>query len=189
MKANTKITLHQHDDNWLNQYKTILDLLDSTCAGLFESIEHIGSTAISGIQAKNIIDIQCGVLDFSQLDVIESKLKPLGFKLIKEFKQDHVPFKDHDYLELGWEKRFFTGIYNDIECNIHVRIIGSKNWNFAIQFRDFLNHNKEIALAYEQIKDRLAESGISSKYYTMIKDPVCDLIYFAMSNATKGNNQ
>jgi len=96
---------------------------------------------------------------------------------LAHIKQDHVPFHDSDYYEKGWDKLFFTGSVQNIFCNVHIRIIDNPNWIFALQFRDYLNQNKQVATAYEQIKLRLVSLGIDIQNYCHIKDPVCDLIY------------
>lgn len=73
------------------------------------------------------------------------------------------------------------GRYQSIACNINVRVFGSDNWDFALSFRDYLNKHKQVAIAYEQIKMRLAVAGVDKQAYCYIKDPVCDLIYHAIN--------
>ncbi len=177
------ITLSTHQQNWVKNFNLIAELIKTQCGNTILAIEHIGSTAIKKIKAKDIIDMQCGINSFSAIPQIKAKLEPLGFTLLDHIKQDHVPFHDHDYFEPAWEKRFFRGEYQGIECHLHMRIYESKNWHYAIDFRDYLNDNPKVAIAYEQIKERLQQANVSRDEYCLIKDPVFDLIYYQMSLA------
>lgn len=176
-KPTDLVRLSEYQKNWPEQFKKVAAMVKDSCGELIPKIDHIGSTSIVGMKAKNIIDIQCGLNNFDDMDEIIPKLESLGFNYVQDFIRDHVPFKDMDYIEPGWEKRFFRGNHQGIDCNVHVRIIGSANAQFALEFRDYLRTNKAIAKAYEQIKSRLEEAGVTYKTYTYIKDPVCDLIY------------
>ena len=183
-KTTNLIELSNPKVEWEKNFQCIANILFKICGDLIKEIEHIGSTAIIGIKAKDIIDIQCGVNNFSQIKTLTMKLTGLGLSQLEHIKQDHVPFHDFAYFEKGWEKRFFTGLIQNIHCNVHIRILESANWNFAIQFRDYLNKNEKVAIAYEQIKTRLAKSGVNKQDYCYIKDPVCDLIYYAVKTSS-----
>ena len=183
MSQTIPVEILAYQQDWPTHYETIKSHIQSTLGELILAIEHIGSTAIPEMPAKNIIDIQLGVNDFLQMNLISNKLKPLGFVQIETIKQDHIPFQPHNYFEAGYEKRFFQGKINNIACNLHIREYLAENWNFAIQFRDFLIKNTEAAKAYAQIKTRLAETHTNLRDYCYIKDPVCDLIYLLFKHS------
>ena len=42
------------------------------------NIEHIHSTAIANVPAKDSIDLQVGVKDFSTIDIVKGKLSEIG---------------------------------------------------------------------------------------------------------------
>jgi GrpB-like predicted nucleotidyltransferase (UPF0157 family) len=153
--------------------KKILD-----CAGhLIERVDHIGSTSVPGLVAKDVIDIQIGVRDFTNINTLKVVLAGLGFEMVEEFKQDHVPGREFSEFAPGWEKRFFKSL-GSRPVHIHVRQVGEKNYEFALGFRDYLRGCSEAAHIYGQFKQRLAKAVQDNlKAYTLIKDPVCDLIY------------
>ncbi|WP_419421495.1 GrpB family protein (plasmid) [Legionella sp. D16C41] len=144
--------------------------------GLVKKVEHIGSTSIRDAKAKDILDVQLGINTFEDIDKIKSILNKLGFEYIDSIQQDHVPFHEFDYFEAGWEKRFFKGIFQAQFYNIHIRIFNSKNWNFALDFKKYLNKNSNAKYAFIQFKARLANSGVSKEDYCLIKDSIIDLI-------------
>ena len=97
-------------------------------------IQHIGSTAIDQLKAKDIVDVQVAISSFDKVEALHPIFQSMGLEYIEAFKQDHVPFKGSDYFSSKWEKRFFTGSFNEQRFNIHVRLQSSHNWNFALDF-------------------------------------------------------
>ena len=65
------IFLVQHDDRWYEYYKeiesTITDLLASYPV---KRISHIGSTAIQGIWAKNIVDVMVEISEKADMEEV-----------------------------------------------------------------------------------------------------------------------
>lgn len=169
------IELKLHTSKWKDSYEQLSKILLSNQDKIFVEMAHIGSTAIIDAPAKDIVDIQCAIDSFNKTNQVKSILEPLGFKYF-EFHQDHVPFHPHDYFHPAWEKRFFSGWYEGQGFNIHIRLVNSLNWKFAIQFRDFMNINKDARIAYMQFKERLAASKINIKDYCLVKDSVIDLL-------------
>ena len=170
-----KAEILAYQEKWPEQFLKIKEKILQKIAGF--PIEHVGSTSVEGLPSKDIIDIQLGVKNFAEVNLWTEDLKRLGFEYVPGINRDHVPFKEISYMEEGWHKRFFRGTINGIKVNLHVRILGSKNWDFALTFRNFLRINPLAKKAYGQVKQRLAESGVSSGIYAYTKDPVCDLIY------------
>ena len=176
----SNITLTKKHKDWARVFESFKSRLLSKLKNI-EAVEHIGSTAITSISAKDVIDVQIGVKSLENIADLDGYLTQLGLCQNKDCQQDHVPMKDHDYFEPGWEKRFYSGEFEETMFHVHVRIYDNPNWNFAINFRDKLNQNPDVAIAYEQFKSRLAESGLDRNTYAYIKDPVFDLIYLLVS--------
>ena len=66
------IFLVEHTDKWADDYQEVEALLQDLFAGCpVHRISHIGSTAIQGIWAKNIVDV---MVEFSQ----GADMKPVG---------------------------------------------------------------------------------------------------------------
>lgn len=165
-----------YQKSWPSDFKRIEEKLREKMGNDFP-LEHIGSTAVEGLSAKDIMDVQLALKDFSELESLKGSLLSLQFEYLSHIKRDHVPFKEFDESEKSWEKRFFRGKLEGKKVNLHIRLLGSSNWRFALLFRDFLRASKEAKTAYSQLKKRLAGNGVSTGAYAYIKDPVCDLIY------------
>jgi GrpB-like predicted nucleotidyltransferase (UPF0157 family) len=50
-----------HDPAWLTEYAVLAARLNSALGGVARSIDHVGSTVVSGLAAKNCIDVQIQV--------------------------------------------------------------------------------------------------------------------------------
>jgi GrpB-like predicted nucleotidyltransferase (UPF0157 family) len=85
-------------------------------------IAHIGSTAVPGLGAKDIIDIQIGVDNLSR-DVV-SRLVAAGHEFVAKHGNDHVPQGDANSPE-GWVKLHFRGPSRIRPCHVRVRVRGN----------------------------------------------------------------
>lgn len=65
------IFLVQHDDKWNEYYKEIEYTITELLAGYpVKRISHIGSTAIQGIWAKNIVDVMVEISEKADMEEI-----------------------------------------------------------------------------------------------------------------------
>jgi len=82
------IFLVQHDDRWYEYYKeiesTITDLLASYPV---KRISHIGSTAIQGIWAKNIVDVMVEISEKADMEEVAHILEQNGFIRMSDEKR------------------------------------------------------------------------------------------------------
>lgn len=148
-------------------------------------IDHIGSTAVPLLCAKDIIDVQVTVRSLAG-DIVHS-LQSAGFVHRPGITQDHVP-PGYDGPISGWSKLFFLQPVGDRRANIHVRVAGQPNQRYPILFRDFLRASRPTAAAYGELKRRLAASLANDETYPDVKDPAVDLIYFAAEAWAKQTN-
>ena len=73
------ITLVPHDAGWADIYeRTAADILDAL-AGAALSIDHVGSTAIPGIDSKPVIDILVLVKSYDPEEAYRMPLESLGY--------------------------------------------------------------------------------------------------------------
>jgi GrpB-like predicted nucleotidyltransferase (UPF0157 family) len=151
------------------------------------SIDHIGSTAVSGLPAKDIIDIQITVSDLNA-PVYFSRLIDAGFKSRADIVADSLVGVDDDSVELA--KRYFQQQPGGRKANIHIREAGRLNQQYPLIFRDYLRADSTTRLAYAAIKQQLAERlGNDAEAYYAIKDPYMDSIYQAAKLWDKLANQ
>ena len=142
-------------------------------------IDHIGSTSVTGLASKDVIDIQVSVEQDSDLDGVARELEKAGWTPWPGITRDHqVPGSLQD--ERAWRKRYFREPPGFRRVNIHVRVIGQPNQRYPLLFRDYLRAHPYSAEAYETLKRDLALL-LHNDYdrYSDVKDAACDLIYFA----------
>lgn len=104
------------------------------------AIEHVGSTAVPGLCAKPIIDIMVGIRSLSDAPACLEPLQGLGYEYHPR-AEAMLP-----------ERRYFgrTGYH------LHMVEATSDFWRRHIRFRDRLRAEPETALAYGELKQRLA---------------------------------
>ncbi|WP_308294266.1 GrpB family protein [Streptomyces sp. ST2-7A] len=140
-------------------------------------VAHIGSTAVPGMAAKPVLDLQAGT-ELS-LDAAEEKfsapLAELGF-VLSPHRRDHVPAGRDDEPEL-WAKRLWLrrgGPEGDV--NLHLRREGSPNLRLALLFRDWFRAHPEAVPGYSAFKRVLARHVTDLAAYSDVKDPVVDVL-------------
>jgi GrpB-like predicted nucleotidyltransferase (UPF0157 family) len=169
------VVISQPRTDWPRRAATLIGELRARLP-LAERLEHIGSTAIPGMAAKDVLDIQVSVsdLDIAAL-VFDEPLAALGFARLP-YNQDHVPAGRDDPPEL-WEKRVWTRRnHAEGDANLHVRRSGSPNERLALLFRAWFQCHPEAVPAYSRFKTLLADLGLDVGTYSDVKDPVVDLV-------------
>jgi GrpB-like predicted nucleotidyltransferase (UPF0157 family) len=152
----------------------VRDRLQEALGDLAERIDHIGSTSVPGLAAKDVIDVQIGVPDLGDPRLVPA-FERLG-ATATDITTDHVPPGDESGTS-AWEKRYFRPPVSWRPTHLHVRETGRSNFRYALLFRDYLRHSTAAAATYAQIKvtlSRLHPQDVDAYY--AVKDPVCDLI-------------
>ena len=137
------IVIVPYDAQWPERFLQLGTALRGVLGEIAVRIDHIGSTAIPGVDAKPIIDIQISVASFEPVSLYRDPLVNLGFV----FREDNPDLT----------KRYFREKPGDHRTHIHVRRQGSWSEQFALLFRDYLRTHAEEAEAYVALKYRLAE--------------------------------
>lgn len=169
------ISIVPYDQGWPGEFKTIAAQLRQALGNLALRIDHIGSTSVPGLDAKDRIDIQVTVQGLDK--PVEDALSQIGYTRL-EYLVDHPPFGVDSEPE-QWEKWIFEPPRGQRPTNLHVRIVGRANQRYALLFRDYLRSHPASAAAYAELKRRLAQNLADEDTYPDVKDPAVDLIYFA----------
>jgi GrpB-like predicted nucleotidyltransferase (UPF0157 family) len=171
------IEIVPYDEDWPREFAEIAGPLRVALGEVALRIDHIGSTSVPELAAKDVIDMQVTVRDF---DVpLEALLSSLGYIRRLDINGDHLP-----PLVSGpaseWEKRYFQPPEDQRPSHLHVRAHERANQRYALLFRDYLRTHPVAAGAYAEIKHALARYHPEDwdAYYD-IKDPVCDVIWSA----------
>jgi GrpB-like predicted nucleotidyltransferase (UPF0157 family) len=161
--------------SWPGEFRQLAEILRASLGDLALRIDHIGSTSVPGLAAKDRIDIQVTV---ASLDApVEEALNRLGYQRLEHLR-DHPP-SGMDAKAGDWSKWVFKPATSQRPTNLHVRVAGRPNQRYALLFRDFLRTHPDTAEAYAELKRRLAQNLADPDTYPDVKDPAVDLIYFA----------
>jgi GrpB-like predicted nucleotidyltransferase (UPF0157 family) len=108
-----------------------------------DELQHYGSTAISGLSAKPIIDMMAPVTSLDHADALGRGLANAGYQMI-----DAGFFK----------RRFFRRAVEDADLAFHLHLVVSPTWPLKneLLFRDWLIQHPRVAHAYEALKLELA---------------------------------
>jgi GrpB-like predicted nucleotidyltransferase (UPF0157 family) len=126
-------------------------------------IEHVGSTAVSQLGGKGIIDIAIAV-DKKEMDSISKQLQDLGYEFRPSFSTP--------------DRLYFITYLPDPEeskrrYHIHLTYPESQDWKDLIFLRDYLRSHPEEAKKYGELKEKAAsESNEVGEKYRMLKDPL-----------------
>ena len=133
------IFLVQHDDRWCEYYKEIESIITDLLASYpVKRISHIGSTAIQGIWAKNIVDVMVEISEKADMEEAAHILEQNGF--IKMSDEKRRISLNRGYTKDGFAEKVY---------HIHLRHVGD---NDELYFRDYLNEHPQIAKTYEALK-------------------------------------
>lgn len=168
------IVIVDYRPDWPDIFARLGEELRQSLGGVALRIDHIGSTSVPGLAAKDIIDIQVTVAGLDD-DRIAPGMKRVG--AIERFKGtfDHEPpgvsIPEDQRQKWLWHLR-----RDDVDANIHIRIDGCWNWRYALLCRDFLRAHSGTADAYGEVKRQLAHRFRHDvESYYDIKDPAFDL--------------
>ncbi|MHA0040258.1 GrpB family protein [Deinococcus sp. PEB2-63] len=137
------------------------------------ALHHIGSTAVPGLRAKDVTDLQIGLGDLNAAPAVLDTLAALGYEPRPAVTTDHLPpglTLDPAELRKAYASR--AG-----QVHVHVREVGRFNHRYPLLMRDFLRGAPAAAAAYGEVKTQLARLHPRDvDAYYAVKDPVMDLI-------------
>lgn len=124
-----------------------------------QAMHHIGSTAITGIVAKPIIDMLCVVHHLGAVDSANPRLQSLCYIA-----------KGENGIE---GRRYFQKSAEDGRRSHHLHVFetGSPHIERHLAFRDYLLAHPDRAADYSTLKSTLAETAPSKAAYQEAKSP------------------
>ena len=172
------VAIVDYDPTWPGQFQRLAAELRRHLGEAASRIDHIGSTAVPGLAAKDVIDLQVTVASLAEADRLAPAFQRAGY-VPAPYRHDHRPAGDSSDPAL-WEKRLWQSPPGGRRVNVHVRVAGWPNQRYALLFRDYLRARPDAAAAYARLKRGLAgQVGGDLGAYTELKDHVCDLIVVA----------
>lgn len=148
---------------WADDASRIIKRLQMACGEKALRVDHIGSTAVEGMDAKDVIDIQITVASLDIADEINGALGEVGFPRIDHITADWSHTEDPAL----WRKRIHCAADPGRPANIHIRVDGWPGQQFALLFRDWLAANPGVQQDYLAAKRR----ALSAPDYAEAKEP------------------
>lgn len=141
-------------DSWPREASRLCDRIRGAAPEDILGVDHIGSTSVPGLAAKDVIDIQVTVADLAAADRIGHLLSAAGFPGVPGANRDTPKPPDLD--PARWQKRFHANADPGRDVNVHVRAAGSAGWRYALMFRDWLRADPGATALYAAHKNTLA---------------------------------
>ncbi|RDH75525.1 dephospho-CoA kinase [Mycolicibacterium moriokaense] len=159
----TPVALVPYDPAWAADAERISNRLKMACGARALRVDHIGSTAVAGMDAKDVIDMQVTVESLDVADELAEVLRGAGYPRIDSVTSD-VP---HDGDPSLWRKRFHGAADPGRPAHVHLRVDGRPNQRFALMFVDWLKANPGVRDDYLAAKRR----ALSEAEYADAKEP------------------
>ena len=177
-----RVTIVEPKASWPTEFEAVAVALRKALGPHALRVDHIGSTAVPGLPAKDVIDVQVTVAALDRERLVPA-LASASF-VDQGIGSDHRPpgasGSDDD-----WRKLLFKPATGR-PVNVHVRVAGKANQRYPLLFRDYLREHPDAAEAYARLKRGLADLGLDPGAYTDVKDPACDLIFIAAEAWAEG---
>lgn len=160
-------TLSPPDPTWPAQADRLLARIRRAVHPTAVTLDHIGSTAVPGLVAKDVVDLQVGVPSLAQADdpSFVTAMAAAGF-----VRPDGV-WDDNGKDGTRWPKRFHASCDPGRVAHVHVREVGSPGWAWALMFRDWLRSDPAERVGYATMKTELAATVASVTDYAEAKEP------------------
>ena len=139
-------------------------------AGAGADVSHIGSTAVPGMPAKDVIDLMLAVGTLDEADALAGDLAGAG-----------LPRREGEWVDNArgipgetWPKRFHGSADPARPVHLHVRVAGSPGWRFALLMRDHLRSDPKAFEGYVAAKAKWAAEFPDKGAYQEAKEPWFD---------------
>ena len=145
--------------DWVPAFQSEALLLQKTLGPTALAIEHIGSTAISGMPAKPIIDFMVAVANLSQSRQLIPLLEDVGYN-----------YRPHDCVQ---DRHFFAkGKHGERTHHLSLAETDSTFWQRQVAFRDHMRTDQQAATLYAELKMELASKYSNDRNaYIDAKEP------------------
>jgi len=159
MATDQPIELAPHDPEWAARFEIERAVLAEAIGPWADGgIHHVGSTAVSGLAAKPIIDILVGVRDLETSRVCFDPLANLGY-----LYAPYLPEEMHWFCKPSPARRTH---------HLHLVPLDAQRFRDELTFRDQLRTDPQLAADYLALKRCLAERHRNDREaYTKAKGP------------------
>ena len=166
----TLVTIVEYRPGWPTDFDRIAGQLREVLGHTAIAVDHVGSTSVPGLAAKDCIDVQVRVAALDEAWTV-SRMGSIGFRRRPE------PWNRVEVSAgVASRKLVFAPPAGHRLCNIHVREQGGRGARFALLFRDYLRADESVRQAWGAFKKRLAASVPDLADYGQIKSPATEIL-------------
>ncbi len=144
-KWSRPIVVEPYDAKWATEFARIRNYLMPHVQDLVGEIHHVGSTAVTGLPAKPIIDIDIEIPSAGSLPAVLDRLGKLGYR-----HQGDLGIPGREVLNRDRPDEF-------MRYHLYVCPQNSPELKRHLAFRDYLRVHPEAVIQYGDLKRRLAE--------------------------------
>src|SRR5215212_6222415 len=126
------IQIHPYEADWPRQFEAERERLQQVLGARARRIDHHGSTAVPGLAAKPIIDIEISVDSLQPMDAYATPLAALGYT--------HVPHADDAVCPFFHRPAEWPHTHH-----VHVVEAGGDGERRTLAFRDYLRAHSDAA--------------------------------------------
>lgn len=167
--ASGRVSLLSEHEAWAHEFKLEKTRIVAAVGTHILDIQHVGSTSISGVPAKPILDILVGVGDFDRAFACIAPIENIGYR----YRGEHGILRRHYFVK--GEPRTH---------HLHMVERDSDNWRLTLAFRDLLRSHEDLAREYTDAKEALAAKYARQRsVYQQEKDKVVERILERALNA------
>jgi GrpB-like predicted nucleotidyltransferase (UPF0157 family) len=161
------VILYPYDPDWPRLFADLRTVIYTGTSLRPFVMHHVGSTAIPGMIAKPIIDMDLVIPNYEVLPQISSELERLGYTNNGDQGiADRLAFKPRDDEVPYCFPRRKWGLHHLYICPAF-----SQELDRHLVFRDYLRLHQEARDAYSRIKKQIeAESNDDKKAYALAKE-------------------
>jgi dephospho-CoA kinase len=168
-RPDVKLRIADYDPTWPAQAERLIARIRHAL-GPAADVAHIGSTAVAGLPAKDVIDLMLAVRTLDEADALADVLGAAGF-----------PRRAGEWVDNArglpgetWPKRMHGSADPGRPVNLHVRVSGSPGWRFALLMRDHLRAVPEARDEYAAAKAGWVREHPDRFSYGEAKEPWFD---------------
>jgi len=136
------ITVIDYDPRWPTQFNEMRSIISQAVGDSAIAIEHVGSTAVPGLAAKPIIDIDVVVASPATVSVAIERLAVIGYE-----HQGNLGMEDREA---------FKNPPGSLRHHLYVCLQAGTALQNHLSLRYYLRSNPDAAAKYGQLKTQLA---------------------------------
>jgi GrpB-like predicted nucleotidyltransferase (UPF0157 family) len=147
-----RVRLMHYDARWRQEFQQTRSGILFSCAGWVTTVEHIGSTSVSGLISRPTIDVVATVEDDQAIHEATLRIEGLNFRTVPEPSWAAGA-------KLLVKPRRPTADQPDPTHRVLLTVSGSDLWQRVTCVRDWLRQNPETAIRFEEAKVAHWRSG------------------------------